>query len=139
MDFTTQLITDSPESPDVLRLRKMVGESAASSTWTADDLEAVLARHTFADAGDAEATPDFHAAAAEIWETKAAAVAAEFDFAADGGQFMRSQQHKNMLTLASFHRSRRRPRRIPVEYGAKASAEIASGVDSWVGNLPESD
>ena len=50
-------------------------------------------------------TYDLNAAAADIWEEKAAAIAENFDFSADGGKFSRSQKYeqykKNARTFSS--------------------------------------
>ena len=56
------------------------------------------------------ATYDLHAAAADIWEEKAAVVAVDFDFRADGGQYSRSQVVESYRALARYHRARRAPR-----------------------------
>ena len=51
-------------------------------------------------------TYDLHAAAADIWEEKAAAVADEFDFEADGGDYKRSQKHEAYMANARRHKGR---------------------------------
>ncbi len=53
------------------------------------------------------ATYDLHAAAADIWQEKAAALAALYDFSADGGSYQRSQAHEAAMGQARYHRSRR--------------------------------
>ncbi len=52
-------------------------------------------------------TYDLNAAAANIWEEKAAAVADEFDFKADGGSYSREQKFDMYMKKARFHLSRR--------------------------------
>lgn len=52
-------------------------------------------------------TYDVNLAAADICEEKAAAVAARFDFSADGGSYTRSQEFDHWSRLASRYRSRR--------------------------------
>lgn len=54
-------------------------------------------------------TYDLHAAAADIWDEKAAVVAVDFDFQADGGQYSRSQVVQAYERQARIHRARRRP------------------------------
>jgi hypothetical protein len=54
-----------------------------------------------------EETYDLNFAAADICEEKAAAVAARFDFNADGGSYTRSQEFDHWSRLASRYRSRR--------------------------------
>jgi hypothetical protein len=53
------------------------------------------------------ATYDLNAAAADIWSEKAAAVAALYDFSADGGNYSRSQMYKMYQEQARYYRSRR--------------------------------
>ena len=82
------------------------------------------------------ATYDLHAAAADVWEEKAAAVQALYDYSADGTQFTRSQLYEQAMKQARYHRSRRAPRTMtavkwPKESGAEAFP--------WIGNLPEDD
>ncbi|MBU2685886.1 MAG: hypothetical protein KKF27_21805 [Gammaproteobacteria bacterium] len=54
-------------------------------------------------------TYDLHAAAADIWDEKAAVVAQDFDFTADGGSYSRSQVVAQFERQARMHRARRRP------------------------------
>ena len=54
-------------------------------------------------------TYDLHAAAADIWDEKAAIVAQDYDFQADGGQYSRSQVVQAYERQARIHRARRRP------------------------------
>lgn len=57
-------------------------------------------------------TYDLHAAAAIIWEEKAAAVAENFDFQADGGNYTRSQKYEQYMSKARWHTSRRSAKTI---------------------------
>lgn len=61
---------------------------------------------------DWTATYDLHAAAADIWEEKAAVVSVDYDFSADGGSLNRSQVYEQMMGQARYHRSRRNPKTI---------------------------
>lgn len=68
------------------------------------------------------ATYDLHAAAADIWEEKAAIVAQDFDFDADGGSYSRSQVYVQYMQSARFHRARRKPSNITAhKYPAETS------------------
>jgi hypothetical protein len=79
-------------------------------------------------------TYDLHAAAADIWEEKAAALATQFDFASDEQSFKRSQQYEMAMKQARNHRSRRRPKTFSgVAWPRKSDSAV------WIGNLPESD
>lgn len=64
---------------------------------------------TVEDNDDWVSTYDLHAAAADIWEEKAAVVAQDYTFSADGGNYSRSLVFEQYMKLARFHRSRRRP------------------------------
>ena len=81
------------------------------------------------------ATYDLNAAAADIWEEKAATMAEDFDFSADGGRYSRSQAYEHYMRMAARYRSRRSARTIsatqwPEENGADRS---------WIANLAEED
>lgn len=52
-------------------------------------------------------TYDLNAAAADIWTEKGAAVAACYDFSADGGSYNRSQMIESAQKMARYFRSRR--------------------------------
>ena len=58
------------------------------------------------------ATYDLHAAAADIWQEKAAVVAQDFDFSADGGNYSRSQVVAQFERQARYHSARRKPSTI---------------------------
>lgn len=61
----------------------------------------------WADAGSRwQPTFDFNYAAAAGWESKAAALAHRFDFAADGQRFDRSKAHAMCLQMADVYRRR---------------------------------
>ena len=52
-------------------------------------------------------TYDLNAAAADIWEEKAAGIAENYDFAADGGKYTRSQKYEQYMNKSRFHLSKR--------------------------------
>lgn len=79
-------------------------------------------------------TYDLHAAAADIWEEKAATAAAQYDFSADGGNYSRSNQYEQYMKQARFHRSRRMPSTARLQKWPK---EVEPSL--WIGNLPEED
>jgi len=56
---------------------------------------------------DWTATYDLNAAAADIWSEKAAVLAGDFDFQADGGQYSRSQAYSQAMQQSRYYRSRR--------------------------------
>jgi len=74
-------------------------------------------------------TYDLNAAAADIWDEKAATVAANYDFSADGGTYNRKQQFDMYSQQGRHYRSRRVIRTIrmvqsPEEPGADAIAIV---------------
>jgi hypothetical protein len=139
----TTLVTDA----QVAQLRRMVAEP---TTTTYSDATLITYIETYPhmdqfgeeslDAwGDANTdwtpTYDLHAAAADIWEEKAATVSHRVDFNADGGSYSVSQQYEQYMKQCRYHRARRMPStakmfRSPEEFTAD---------ENWIGNLPESD
>jgi hypothetical protein len=86
---------------------------------------------------DWTATYDLNAAAADMWQEKAGAVASKFDFSANGGQYTQSQQYMQYMQQCRYYRSRRMP---STALGVKSPQEWNTQSDeSWIGNLPESD
>lgn len=81
------------------------------------------------------ATYDLHAAAADIWEEKAAGWVNKYNFSADGGNYSRSQVYEQMMKQARYHRSRRKPTTWRM---FQHPQEDNYSMD-WIGNLPEPD
>jgi hypothetical protein len=67
------------------------------------------------DEDDWTETYDLNAAAADIWEEKAAALVGEMDFSADGGQFSASQLYEQAKKQAAYYRSRSRIKSIELK------------------------
>ena len=139
----TTLVTET----QVEHLRRMVAE-ATDATYTDEDLIAYIEAYphldeygeqpTLADGtANTEWTPtyDLHAAAADIWEEKAGAVAGKFDFRADGGDYTVSQQYEQYMKQCRYHRSRRMPSSARM---VKAPEETSTDL-SWIANLAEPD
>ena len=78
---------------------------------------------------------DINQAAADVWEEKAATLAANFDFAADGGDYKRSQAHAQMTAMARSFRSKRQTGSLILQAYPKPLGAVR--VDSWIGNLSE--
>ena len=57
-------------------------------------------------------TYDLHAAAADIWEEKAATIADEFNFSADGGSFSRSKKYDQYMGKSRYHSGKRSAKSI---------------------------
>ena len=79
-------------------------------------------------------TYDLNAAAADIWEEKAAGVAEDYDFSADGGKYTRSQVYEQYMRNAMRFRSRRSMRTITATIWPEPSGRADR---SWIGNLAE--
>lgn len=60
-------------------------------------------------------TYDLNAAAAMIWEEKAAVPAADFDFSADGGNYSRSQVYEQCMKQARHYQARRKAHTITLK------------------------
>ena len=117
----------------VSRLRRMCAEPDIT-TYMDSDLAAVIQSHPLIDSEGRDpthsewvATYDMHAAAAEVWQEKAAAVAAAFDFSADGGDYKRSQMHQSALTQARFHNARRAAVGAQLHTTTTAETELPTG------------
>ena len=112
----------------IARLRRMVAESTAT-TYTDAILGQAIERHPLLDdlgrepyeldlddelTINADWTPtyDLNAAAADVWDEKAAALTAEFDFSAGGQTFNRSQAYAHAEQMARRFRSRRAMRTV---------------------------
>jgi len=140
-----------------MKLRRMVNEPD-STTYTDSDIADYIEAYPLMDErgevpytwdtstdppsqddnDDWIATFDLHAAAADIWEEKAAIVAVDFDFRADGGNYSRSQVYEAYMKQARYHRSRRTPQtHHGVMYPDPGASEDASS--SWVINMPEDE
>lgn len=84
------------------------------------------------------ATYDLHAAAADIWEEKAAVWANQYSYSADGGNYTVSNAYEQMMKQARYHRARRATKTMTaVKYPQESNTD--TGAFPWIGNLPEPD
>lgn len=97
----------------IARLRRMIAEPGVE-TYLSADLAEVIERYPLLDSegyssdnADWTATYDLNAAASELWTEKAAALAAEFDFNADGASYSRSQQMAQANRMSRYYGARR--------------------------------
>jgi len=81
-------------------------------------------------------TYDLNASASQVWQEKAATVAANFDFTADGGNFTQSQEYIHAISMARFFLARASVKTITQIVSID---ENAYRRPSWIGNLPEVD
>ena len=108
---------------NIADVRRMVAESTATN-YTDNDIRMIIEKYPMLDELGIEPyyyegtiptkvdndewlpTYNLNLAASEIWEQKAAAQAAKFDFAADGGNYSRSQAYQQALGMARYYRGR---------------------------------
>jgi len=97
---------------DIQALRRMTGVTAEE--YLDSELASIIERYPLPDAKgifpeEEGWTPryDLNAAAADVWAEKAAGLAVEYDFSADGASFQRSQAYEQAMKQARYYRSRR--------------------------------
>lgn len=101
----------------VFVVRDGIGTVQGTALWSADYQRGIV---TFADnqAGSARyldaRTYDIHAAAADLLESWAAAMALQFDFTTDDQTFKRSQKHAALLKQAGMFRAMAGPQVAPL-------------------------
>ena len=78
---------------------------------------------SFPEYADWEPSYDLNAAAAEIWSEKAAALACNFDFSADGSNFSRSQAYQQAIAQARHFSARRKPSTIRLQMAPRPEVE----------------
>lgn len=94
----------SATSTQIARLRRMVAEPT-TTIYSDGDLAAIIEEYPLRDGADY----DLNAAAAAVWDEKAAALAARYDVSADGATHALSQKHAHAQAQSRHYRSRRRP------------------------------
>lgn len=121
---------------EVVKLRRMIADST-STTYSDDDLEDIIEGYPVLDSEGLDpeddswtATYDLNAAAAQIWEEKAAAFIGLYDFNADGGGFNRSQMYEQAMKMARHYHSRKRVKTITTRPEPKLDAEELDDDDS---------
>lgn len=137
----------------IARLRRMVNESG-TDTYTDEDLAVYIETYPLIDErGEAPfewdttdsppskdwnedwlPTYDLNAAAADIWQEKAAAPAGDYDFSADGGSYSRSQAYEQAMKQARYYRARRSPGTFTLRPEPTKSSDTI-----WLGNAAEAD
>jgi len=137
----------------IAQVRRMVNEPT-TATYADADITTYIEHYPLMDAlgetpytWDTSTTPasqvandawvdtyDLAAAAADIWSEKAAGLAPNFDFSADGASYSRSQAYEQAMKQARYYRSRRSPKTATLQAWPKDDEGI-----TWIGNLPEPD
>lgn len=95
-------------------VRMFCNETGKDSPYSDDDVRFFIESYPVPDpAGNAvsdagwTATYDSAAAASDLWAVKAAALAGNFDFSADGGSYSRSQAHANAMRMQAYYCARK--------------------------------
>ena len=78
-------------------------------------------------------TYDLNAAAADVWQEKAATLAGDYDFSADGASYTRSQTHQHAIEMAAYYRRKRSMSTITQR------PDISGADTSYVVNAAEED
>jgi len=132
----------TPTSAMLEAVRRMTAEPVTNWGYLDADLTTILERYPLPDsdglAPDAvlwAGNWDLNRAAADIWEEKAATVAADFDFAADGGDYKRSQVYAQYMGIARSFRARRASGVVQMIVEPKPLGAVR--LEAWVGNLSE--
>lgn len=101
----------APSDSDIARLRRMVNEPT-EDTYDNETLSEYLSVWPLVDSYGRDSINtnwteayDLHAAAADIWEEKAALFQVKHDFSADGAQFSSSQLYETAMKNAKHHRA----------------------------------
>lgn len=96
---------------DIARLRRMTNEPS-ETTYSDETLATYLEAWPLVDSkgreiGNANWTEayDLHAAAADIWEEKAAGFSVKHDFSADGASYSSNQLFEDAMKQANHHRA----------------------------------
>lgn len=138
------MATPTPTTDMIARLRRMTAEPITCDTYTQAEMQAVIERYPVLDTNGTEPDDygwlgawDINQAAADVWEEKAAVVATNFDFAADGGDYKRSQVYAQMLSMARRYRSMRQTGALELIAHPKPLGAVR--LNGWIGNLPELD
>lgn len=117
VDYDDDLITDFIEEYPLVDAR---GEDP----W----IESTTTPGTLEENPDWTATYDLNSAAADIWAEKAAPLAGDYNFSADGARYDRSAAYEQAMKQSRYYRARRSIRTItqfpePLAQGTEALTE----------------
>lgn len=130
-------------SAQIERLRRMVAEPDQSGDYTNTTLRGYIEAAPMFDTDGNEPTDDdwvetydLNAVAAQIWEEKAAVVAQDYTYSADGASYNRSDVYSQYMKHARRYASKRNPTTIrAVQWPPPNRAEV----EAWIGNAAEED
>ena len=126
------------------RLRRMVDETDTQGTYTDAVLDDYIEAYPIWDSNGNEsgetdwvATYDLNAAAADIWEEKAALVYDKFNFTTAGeATFQRSTKYDNCMKQARHYRARRVAKSKVVKVSVQPTISDLNETDTpWIGNV----
>ncbi len=146
----------SATAEQIASLRRKVAEKTDENGYTDAILAAVIVEHPVIDSagrrpylenGVANSlwveSYDLNAAAADVWEEKAAALADKYDMSADGATLQRSKAYDQAMRMAARYRSKScaepvvTPRDQRQEYLTGAVTDDLSTADMLVVNQPD--
>jgi hypothetical protein len=150
-DYTVTVTVSLVTVAEIAKLRRMVAEPT-TTTYSDAAISAYIDKYPLLDEQGEEpstlsgSTPpvrevnpnwiptyDLNAAAADIWQEKAAAISQLYDFNADGGNYHRSQAYEQYMANARYYAARR----MPSSARAHKSPNDRRTDALWIGNLPE--
>lgn len=119
----------------IAKVRRMTNEKTTAN-YQDGDIQAVIEGYPLVDVDGFSpdqdnwtATYDLNAAAADIWEEKAASRAEKFDFTADGATYHHSQPFEACIKQARYYRSRRSFKTVEMEVSPKEDNPIDDDED----------
>ena len=101
-----------PTQDEIWFVRQCLGEASTESTFSDDLISRLISRHPLG-----TDVYDLNLATADGWEIKAAALADQISFSADGASFQLNQKHQQALNMARVYRSRRSSKSVTVTTG----------------------
>src|SRR5688572_12149847 len=133
----------APSNTDIKRLRRMVNE-LDDTIYKDEDIASYLGMYPTVDSEGRSSDEDewvegydLHAAAANIWEEKAALVSSKHDFTADGASYSSNQMYENYMDQSRYHAARAR---ITTKKVVKRPAETDSTLHlGYIANMTLSD
>ncbi len=127
----------------ISRLRRMIAEPSSSTVYTDPVLTTYIEEFPVIDSSgvlpsdDAwDPTYDLNAAAANIWEEKAAAVQTYYNFSADGGRYDQDKLYETAMDKSRYHAARRKPsskqsHKVPKELNTADDGLIWDEAYAW--------
>lgn len=90
----------------IRRLRRIIDEPKETTTYTDEDLSARFDEYSLPVGSSCPKSYDLNAVASLVWDEKAAALAANYDFSEEGGSYSRSQAYIHAKKQARYYAAR---------------------------------